>query len=136
MATNGNGKVGRPKKPIDWREAEKLCALQCSEVEVADWFGISIDTLARRLRDEKGQTFKEFFSLHRVQGKIALRRNLFKLAEKQGHVAIFLAKNWLGMSDRQEITGPDGSPLSTKIIVESAEAKALTEKIVNGHTDN
>ena len=102
MATNGkNG--GRPKKPIDWKEAEKLCHLQCSELEIADWYHVSVDTLARRLKDEKGMSFKEFFTLNRVGGKIALRRNLFKLSEKHPAAAIFLAKNWLGMSDKQEI---------------------------------
>ena len=97
--TNG----GRPKKPIDWKEAEKLCALQCSEVEIADWFHISVDTLARRLKEEKDASFKEFFTLYRVQGKIALRRNMFKMSEKSPQMAIFLAKNWLDMEDKQEV---------------------------------
>ena len=34
---------------------------------------------------------------------MSLRAGLFELAKKQGNVAIFLAKNWLGMSDKQEI---------------------------------
>ncbi len=109
MAVNGkNGNGGRPKKPIDWKEAEKLCALQCSELEIADWFHVSVDTLARRLREEKSASFAEFFTLHRVQGKIALRRNLFKLSEKYPQAAIFLAKNWLGMVEKTEISNPMG----------------------------
>jgi len=112
MTTNGNGhNGGRPKKPIDWKEAEKLCVLQCSELEIADWFHVSVDTLARRLRDEKDTSFKEFFTSNRVGGKIALRRNLFKLSEKHPAAAIFLAKNWLGMRDTQEITGAGGGPI-------------------------
>ena len=103
MAKPNNKNGGRPKKPIDWKEAVKLCALQCSELEIADWFQVSVDTLARRLKDEKDLSFKEFFTLNRVGGKIALRRNLFKLSEKHPAAAIFLAKNWLGMEDKQEI---------------------------------
>ncbi len=103
MAKPNNKNGGRPKKPIDWKEAEKLCGLQCSELEIADWFHISVDTLSRRLKEEKKQSFAEFFTLHRVQGKIALRRNLFKLSEKHPAAAIFMAKNWLGMSDKQEL---------------------------------
>ena len=38
-----------------------------------------------------------------------------RLAEKQGHVAIFLAKNWLGMADRQEVTGEAGGPITFKV---------------------
>ena len=129
---NGNG--GRPKKPIDWKEAEKLCALQCSEQEIADWFHLTVETLARRLRDEKGMSFHEFFTLHRVQGKISLRRNLFRLSAVNASAAIFLAKNWLGMVDKveQEITGKDGGALNVEIIVSSDAAKKLTESIIEG----
>ena len=108
MAKPHNKNGGRPKKPIDWKEAEKLCALQCSELEIADWFHISVDTLTRRLREEKQASFAEFFTLHRVQGKIALRRNLFKLSERYPQAAIFLAKNWLGMVDKTEVANPMG----------------------------
>lgn len=125
MATNGNGKNGgRPKKPIDWKEAEKLCALQCSELEIADWFHVSVDTLARRLKEEKNASFAEFFTLHRVQGKIAVRRNLFTLSGKQGHVAIFLAKNWLGMVDKTEISNPIGESFKVE---HDAKPKLLAE---------
>ena len=121
MAKPNNGNGGRPKKPIDWKEAEKLCAFQCSEQEIADWFKISVDTLTRRLKEEKEQGFKEFFTLHRTQGKIALRRNLFKLAEKQGHVAIFLAKNWLGLTEKVEHTGEGGKPILLKVIYDNGD---------------
>jgi len=132
MAKPNHSNGGRPKKPIDWKEAEKLCAIQCSEVEIADWFHISVDTLARRLMEEKKQSFAEFFTLHRVQGKIAVRRNLFKLSEKQGHVAIFLAKNWLGMVETHEITGAGGEPIQTEIIVSSEASKNITKAILQG----
>jgi len=112
MAKPNNGNGGRPKKPIDWKEAEKLCHLQCSETEIADWYHVSIDTLARRLKDEKDMSFKEFFTLNRVGGKIALRRNLFKLSEKYPAAAIFLAKNWLGMKDTQEMEHSGGVEIS------------------------
>jgi len=108
MAKPNNGNGGRPKKPIDWKEAEKLCSLQCSELEIADWFHVSVDTLARRLKEEHGVSFAEYFTKKRVGGKIALRRNLFKLSEKHPAAAIFLAKNWLGMVDKTEISNPEG----------------------------
>ena len=131
MSRPNNKNGGRPKKPIDWKEAEKLCAIQCSETEIADWFHISVDTLSRRLKEEKNASFAEFFTLHRVQGKIAVRRNLFKLSEKQGHVAIFLAKNWLGMKDSQEITGSEDKPLYLNIQVKDKETKQLLQEIIN-----
>ena len=123
MARPNNKNGGRPKKPIDWKEAERLCVLQCSEIEIADWFYVSVDTLARRLKDEKSQSFKEFFNLHRVGGKIALRRNMFKMSEKHPSMAIFLAKNWLGMAERTEISGEGGEPIRHVIEVIDQETK-------------
>ena len=123
---------GRPKKPIDWKEAEKLCSIQCSELEIADWFYVSVDTLSRRLKEEKNASFAEFFTLHRVKGKIALRRNLFKLSERYPQAAIFLAKNWLGMSDKQELehSTKDDKPLQIQVV--SPKAKELIEKLTSG----
>lgn len=130
MARPNHSNGGRPKKPIDWREAEKLCALQCGEVEIADWFYVSVDTLARRLKDERGQSFKEFFTLHRVKGKIALRRNLFKLTERYPQAAIYCANNWLGMSDKQEVDWKG------KLEVENADgAKEKLWKAISGNLE-
>ncbi len=123
---------GRPKIPIDFREVEKLCRLQCTEQEIAGWFHCSVDTIERRCREETGVTFAEYFTKHRVTGKIALRRNLFRLSEKHPSMAIFLAKNWLGMSERQELTGAGGGPIQTKIIVATPEDKANMERTISG----
>ena len=119
---NGKHNGGRPKKRIDWQEVEKLCALQCSQTEIADWLHVSVDTLVRRLQEEKQQSFAEFFQLHRVQGKIAVRRNLFKLSEKYPQAAIFLAKNWLGMTDnvQMEHTGKNGEGLTFTLRFDNA----------------
>ena len=101
-------KRGRPKIEINWKEAEQLCALQCTEQEIADWFRCSVATIERRLREDKNSNFAEFFTMHRVRGKISLRRKLWNLADKHPSMAIFLAKNWLGMIERTEIANPPG----------------------------
>lgn len=103
MARPNNHNGGRPKIKIDWKEFDQLCYMQCTLQEIADWFHCSPDTLERRLKEEKGQSFAPYFEKKRVGGKIALRRNLMKMSEKHSAVAIFLAKNWLGMKDKQEI---------------------------------
>jgi hypothetical protein len=132
MARPNNHNGGRPKKPIDWKEAEKLCYIQCSEVEIADWFHVSVDTLARRLKEEKGFSFKEFFELHRVGGKIALRRNMFKMSEKHPSMAIFLAKNWLGMTEKTEIEHSGGEePIKHTIEVIDLETKKALGEFLN-----
>ena len=97
-------KMGSPRKPIDKTEFEKLCALQCTLEEVCGWFGITDVTLNTWCKENyEGRTFSEVFAEKRVAGKISLRRNMFQLASKNATMAIFLAKNWLGMSDNVEV---------------------------------
>lgn len=97
-------KMGRPRKPIDKTEFEKLCTLQCTLEEVCGWFGVQDDTLNKWCRENyEGRTFSEVFAEKRVAGKISLRRSMLQLASKNATMAIFLAKNWLGMSDNVEV---------------------------------
>ena len=129
-------KMGRPKIPIDWKQFDQLCFIQCSLNEIAFFFGCSIDTIEKRVKVERGVTFSEYFGKKRVGGLISLRRNLFKQSEKSAAVAIFLAKNWLGLRDNQsmEVTGKDGAPLPTQtvVMVVSDNAKTLTNEILQG----
>ena len=114
-------RTGRPKVNIDFKELEKLCHIQCSEQEVADWFHCSVDTIERRLKEKYNTTFAEFFEKHRVGGKIALRRNMFKMAEKHPSMAIFLAKNWLGMKESIPIVGDEERPIILKVVYDNGD---------------
>ena len=89
--------MGRPKANIDVGEVEKLCALQCTDVEVAAFIGVSVRTLERR---KKQKAFTEGMERGRAKGRVSVRRHLFAQAAK-GNVAaaIFLAKNLLGYRD-------------------------------------
>ena len=95
--------MGRPKIEIDWKEFEQLCFLQCSLEDIAYWFKCSKKTIERNCYKHYGESFVPVFEKKCVGGKIKLRRNLVKLSEKNVAAAIFLAKNWLGMSDKQEV---------------------------------
>ena len=97
-------KMGRPRKEINKVEFEKLCALQCTLEEVCGWFDVQDDTLNKWCKENYGgMTFSEVFAIKRGSGKIALRRNMMQLASKNAIMAIFLAKNWLGMTDNVEV---------------------------------
>jgi hypothetical protein len=104
--------VARPESKIDLVELEKLCGMQCTDEEVAAFFGVSTRTVERRRRVER---FREVMDRARAKGRVSVRRNLFRLASN-GNVAaaIFLAKNLLGYRDvvANEHSGPDGRPIS------------------------
>lgn len=95
---------GRPLKPINQIEFEKLCGLQCSQEEICGWFSVTDKTLNSWCKRTYDQSFSETFAEKRGVGKISLRRAQFRLAEKNANMAIWLGKQYLGQSDRGEYT--------------------------------
>ena len=97
-------KRGRPKKEIDQKEFEKLCGLQCTLEEMCSFFDCDNKTLEKWCVSTYKKNFSEIFAVKRGIGKISLRRAGFELAKKNPAVHIFYCKNYLGMTDKQEIT--------------------------------
>lgn len=100
-------KMGAPRKEIDFGQLEKLCAIQCTAVEIANWFNITDDTLNTRIKEKHGMIFSEYFKKYASHGKISLRRNQFKLAEKSVAMAIWLGKQYLGQLDNKTEEPPN-----------------------------
>ena len=96
-------KMGRPRKEINPDEFAKLCGLQCTLAEIAGFFDCSEDTIENWCKREFNETFSETFKKYSAGGKLTLRRNMLRLSEKSAVMAIFLAKNWLGMTDNVEV---------------------------------
>ena len=96
--------MARPRKEIDFDELEKLCHICCTAEEIANWFHCSVDTLDRRIKEEYEIGFAEYYKQNKSGGKISIRRKQFQTA-MSGNVAmlIWLGKNNLGQSDKQEI---------------------------------
>src|SRR5215467_13548050 len=103
--------MARPEAKIDLVELEKLCGMQCTDEEIAAFFGVSTRTIERRRQVKK---FNEVMERAKAKGRISVRRNLFRLAAA-GNIAavIFSAKNLLGYKDfvTNEHSGPDGAPI-------------------------
>jgi hypothetical protein len=101
----------RPRSEINLDELEKLCAMQCTDEEIASILGVSTRTIERR---RKEQSFREAMERGKAKGRVSVRRNLFRLANSGNLSAnIFLAKNLLGYKDvvSNEHTGPEGGPI-------------------------
>lgn len=103
--------MARPEAKIDLQELEKLCGMQCTDEEIAAFFGISTRTIERR---RKVKRFQDIMENAKAKGRVSVRRSLFKLASA-GNVAaaIFLSKNLLGYKDvvNTEHTGLAGGPI-------------------------
>jgi len=85
--------VGRDKKVIPPNEVYKLAALGCKDTEICDWFGID------------GNTLRYNFSVELIKGRESLKQSLRRamlhnaISNNNAALQIFLAKNFLGMSD-------------------------------------
>src|ERR1051325_7339707 len=123
--------MGRPEAKIDITELEKLAGMQCTDDEIAAFFGISTKTITRRRKNSK---FNDVLEHARAKGRVSVRRNLFRLANN-GNIAaaIFLAKNLLGYRDvvNTEHTGMAGGPI--QIAARPDPSQLTDEEIGRAH---
>lgn len=94
--------AGRPKAEISITQFEQLCAMQCTESEICAWFNITDKTLAKWCQRTYKKNFSEVFKIKREKGLISLRRSQFQLAENNPTMAIWLGKQYLKQTDKQE----------------------------------
>lgn len=99
-------KIGRPNAPFTWREFDYLCSLGCPIVEIAGFFDLHKDTLRKKVKDEYGITFTEYYD-RRSQGiKIAIRRaQIHSAINGDTSMQKFLGKNLLGQKDKIDFDG-------------------------------
>lgn len=96
--------MGRPLKKFDYELFEKLCGIQCTAEEICAVMEISQDTLVRRTKLKYKKTFADVFKQKREAGKSSLRRTQWvKAMEGSIPLLIFLGKNYLGQSDKNEL---------------------------------
>jgi hypothetical protein len=90
-------KPGPKPKRISAEKVRMLASFGCSYVEIGKYFEVSERTIRNRFKD-KVEAGKE-------EMKFSLRRAMFTSAMEHNSVAmqIFMAKNYLGMSDKTAI---------------------------------
>lgn len=117
--------MARPRKEIDQKQFENLCALQCTEEEICNWFDICTETLNAWCKRTYKKRFSEVFAQKRGKGKISLRRSQWKLAEKSATMAIWLGKQYLGQRDNVDVIVSDAKGIALdeleKMVMEDDE---------------
>ena len=99
--------AGRPKIPIDYKQAEAYAELFCTQQEIATLLDIS----ASKLKHDK-----EFLHVYKrgiENAKTSLRRCQW-LSAQRGNVTmqIWLGKNYLGQRDTKEIPDNPNIPIA------------------------
>ena len=92
--------MGRKPKDINQNTFEKLCGIQCTLEEICAVLDVSSKTLEKWCKQTYGDTFSQVYKAKRGVGKVSLRRTMWETAQDGNTtLQIFLAKNFLGMSD-------------------------------------
>lgn len=91
--------MSRRAVDLDLEQLEKLAALQCTQEDVAAWFGVSHQTISRKLRQCK---YREAWERGKGRGRVSLRRRQWE--KNSDTMLIWLGKQHLGQRD----TPPDG----------------------------
>ena len=79
---------------------EKLCRIQCTREEIADFFGVSESYLKKWVKETyNGETFEMIYKKHQAEGKVSIRRSQFYLKNKSPAMAIHLGKVVLGQRE-------------------------------------
>jgi hypothetical protein len=92
-------KTSRPAKykTIDRNLVYRLACIQCTDQEIAEVVGTTVDTLKRR--------FGTLLEKGRHEGRQSLRRSMYEKAiDGDTRLQIFLSKQYLGMRDTPEDT--------------------------------
>lgn len=128
-------KMGRPQKDFDRTQFEKLCFLQCTLCEIADFFDCNKDTITAWCKRTYGVTFSEIYKKYSVGGKISLRRHQFKIAERNATMAIWLGKQYLGQRDVQELKADVNTIESKRNPFEDLDVATLEKLAHYGESD-
>lgn len=105
------------QKEIRRETFEGLCKIQCSTEEMCSVLGVTRQTLTSWVKAVYGKKLEVVMADFQAEGKASFRRMGIKLAEKNPAVWIFLAKNWLGMSDNPapQASGEESKELAKAI---------------------
>ena len=111
---NVEPKKGRPEKEINLEAFAALARVNCTMEEIAAGLQIGRRTLFEHV--ERHPELKELMEEGRSSGRASLRRAQFKAAlDGQPTMLVWLGKQLLGQTDRQEHTGADGGPIDNVV---------------------
>lgn len=104
--------MARPKIQLDYKLIEELANIQCTQQEIANILGCSVDTLQR------DETFCGIYKKGMEHGKASLRRLQWKMAE-QGNptMLIWLGRQYLGQTENKQDANQETITPTIKLVV-------------------
>ena len=118
--------MARPKKIINQKQFESLCAIQCTQEEICNVLEVSEKTLINWCQEVYNESFSKVFRQKKELGRMSLRRKQWELAQNgNSTMQVWLGKNILKQSD---------NPIQDEIKLKELELKIkefeLKEKLM------
>ena len=130
--------MARPRKVINQKQFESLCAIQCTQEEICNVLDVTDKTLTRWCNEVYDLSFSEVYEQKRDIGRMSLRRNQFKLAEG-GNTTMQI---WLGKQVLKQSENPVMDNIKLKELELKIKEFELKEKLMlrqleegNNHSD-
>lgn len=121
------GKRGPHPIQINWDEFDKLVSYQCTQIEIADFFGCDVDTLDNACQRDRGEKLSDVWSKKRSLGRVRVRKAQFAIMEKGGPGAATMAI-YLDKKIMPEERFQDGPPVpATPAATEKQKKKTFEE---------
>lgn len=96
--------MARPKANIDWGIVDEYLRAHCEGTGIAGILGIHPNTLYLACEEKHKMSFSDYSAQKRGEGKELLRAKMFTQAMGGDKtMQIWLSKQYLGMSDKQEV---------------------------------
>ena len=130
--------MARPKKVINQKQFESLCAIQCTQEEICNVLDVTDKTLTRWCNEVYNLSFSEVYEQKRDIGRMSLRRNQFKLAEGGNTtMQIWLGKQVLKQSENPTLDNIKLKELELKIKEFELKEKLMLKQLEEGnnHSD-
>ena len=93
----------KPRKEIDFNVLDALMQFKVTKAFVADYMGVSEDTIDRRIKENFQMTFSEYSKLKQQRTGLKLQQKCIERAINGDRtLLIFALKNFANWSDKQE----------------------------------
>lgn len=122
--------MARPRKDINWKAVDAMSIYQATQEEIAAFLGLSVDTLDRAAKRDKGCSYADYLAQKRRAGSVLLRKWQWAAGQKKNPtMLIWLGKQYLGQKDKHEVGGPDGKgiPITNVTDVDQALLRLINE---------
>ena len=118
----------------DFARLVQMIRIQCTQDDICCVFGMSPDSLGRRLKERGVGTFAELYKKHAHEGKASLRRAQWQSATEKLNptMLIWLGKNMLGQRDVIDDYQPGAPPA---LAVTFSVAPAVADVKITKGTD-